>query len=129
MEPIVRGKSDIVDNTRDLLVRQSRPILSHVRLETQLKKNEKADFPLSELYSKNTDSMTNVFRSTRVVTPKGVAPATVVVEQERIAAIGDWGELPGAAILHDLGDLVLLPGLVDSHVHVNEPGRTEWEGF
>ena len=29
----------------------------------------------------------------------------------------------------DLGDLPLLPGLVDSHVHVNEPGRTEWEGF
>jgi len=100
-----------------------------VRLETQLKKNEKADFPLSELYSKNTDSMTNVFRSTRVVTPKGVAPATVVVEQERIAGIGEWGEVPGEAILHDLGDLALLPGLVDSHVHINEPGRTEWEGF
>ena len=36
--------------------------------------------------------------------------------------------LPTAS-LHDYGDLVLLPGLVDSHVHINEPGRTEWEGF
>ena len=73
--------------------------------------------------------MTQVFRSTRVVTPTGVVPATVIVEQERITAIGEWSDVPGSATLHDLGDLVLLPGLVDSHVHINEPGRTEWEGF
>jgi allantoinase len=73
--------------------------------------------------------MTQVFRSTRVVTPTGVAPATVIVEQERITAIADWSTVPGSATLHELGDLVLLPGLVDSHVHINEPGRTDWEGF
>ncbi|XP_055523063.1 allantoinase [Wyeomyia smithii] len=33
------------------------------------------------------------------------------------------------AEVHDFGDLVLMPGLIDSHVHINEPGRTEWEGF
>ncbi len=73
--------------------------------------------------------MTRVFRSTRVVTPGGVVPATVVAEQGRISTIGDWNKLPDGAFVHDFGDLVLLPGLVDSHVHINEPGRTEWEGF
>ncbi|MEA3004924.1 MAG: allantoinase, partial [Acidobacteriaceae bacterium] len=38
-------------------------------------------------------------------------------------------DIPRAAQLYPFGDLVLLPGLVDSHVHINEPGRTEWEGF
>ena len=73
--------------------------------------------------------MTHVFRSNRVVTASGVGPASVKVEGERIAAIGDWSAGPRGSILHDFGDLVLLPGLVDSHVHINEPGRTEWEGF
>jgi len=41
----------------------------------------------------------------------------------------DGGDAPPGAALKDLGDLVVLPGLVDSHVHINEPGRTEWEGF
>ena len=80
-------------------------------------------------YSKNTDSMNRVFRSTRVVTSSGVAPASVMVEQDRIVSIAQWGDAPADAILHDFGQLVLLPGLVDSHVHINEPGRTDWEGF
>jgi allantoinase len=63
-------------------------------------------------------------RSTRVVTPNGIAPATIVIEGERIAAI----ESDGNAEI-DFGELVIMPGIVDSHVHVNEPGRTEWEGF
>ncbi|HKR66791.1 MAG TPA: allantoinase AllB [Thermoanaerobaculia bacterium] len=63
-------------------------------------------------------------RSNRVVTSTGIAPATVTIEGTRIAAI----ESDAIADI-DYGDLVLMPGLVDSHVHVNEPGRTEWEGF
>lgn len=62
--------------------------------------------------------------STRVVLPDGMRPATIVVEGERVAAI----ESHGPADV-DYGELVVMPGLVDSHVHVNEPGRTEWEGF
>jgi len=62
-------------------------------------------------------------RSTRVVLPDGVRAATVHVRDGVIAAIDD----AGAAT--DLGDLVVMPGLVDTHVHVNEPGRTHWEGF
>ncbi len=73
--------------------------------------------------------MAQAFRSTRVLTSKGLGPATLVVEGERIAAVLGWDETPGGAALRELGDAVLLPGLVDSHVHINEPGRTEWEGF
>ena len=73
--------------------------------------------------------MTQVFTSSRVVTPEALRPAAVVVEQGRILAVCAPAEAPRGARTHDFGDLVLLPGLVDSHVHVNEPGRTEWEGF
>lgn len=62
-------------------------------------------------------------RSNRVVTGGQVRPATVRCEDGVVVSVGQ-----GAAD-HDYGDLVMLPGLVDSHVHVNEPGRTEWEGF
>ena len=65
-----------------------------------------------------------VLRSNRVILPTGERPASVHVHDGRIVAIGPHSD-PG----DDLGDLVLLPGLVDTHVHVNEPGRTEWEGF
>ena len=62
--------------------------------------------------------------STRVLTPNGLGPATIVTDGPVIAAIEPYG-----AADHDCGDFVIMPGLVDSHVHVNEPGRTEWEGF
>ncbi len=78
--------------------------------------------------------MAQAFRSTRVLTQQGLAPATVLVEGERIAQVRSWNDVPAAAPLHDFGDRVLLPGLVDSHVHINDPGRTDsegegWEGF
>ncbi|GGO44297.1 allantoinase [Streptomyces daqingensis] len=71
-----------------------------------------------------------VLRSTRVVTPEGTRPASVFVADGRIASVEVHdAELPGGARLVDVGGDVLLPGLVDTHVHVNDPGRTEWEGF
>lgn len=73
--------------------------------------------------------MAHAFRSTRVLTPQGLRPATLLAEHERITGVCGWDEVPAVARLHDFGDYVLLPGLVDSHVHINEPGRTEWEGF
>jgi allantoinase len=65
--------------------------------------------------------------SRRVVTPEGVRPAAVVTRAGRIVELVDPGAAPAGAT--DVGDLVVLPGLVDSHVHINEPGRTHWEGF
>ena len=73
--------------------------------------------------------MAQAFRSTRVLTPQGLAPATLVVEDGRIAEVRGWDDVPAAMRAARLWRLVLLPGLVDSHVHINEPGRTEWEGF
>ncbi|GAA1508941.1 allantoinase AllB [Sphaerisporangium rubeum] len=70
-----------------------------------------------------------VVRSRRVVTPEGERPLAVAVRGGTIAALAPYAEPPEAAEHVDLGDTVLLPGLVDTHVHVNEPGRTEWEGF
>jgi allantoinase len=71
-----------------------------------------------------------VVRARRAVTPDGVRPAAVAVRDGRIAAVAGPGERLDAAVVTELpGQQVLLPGLVDTHVHVNEPGRTEWEGF
>lgn len=62
-------------------------------------------------------------RSRNVVFPDQIRPATVRFEEGVIVEIGEG---PADA---DFGDLAILPGLVDTHVHVNEPGRTGWEGF
>ena len=70
-----------------------------------------------------------VFRSRRVVTAEGLRPATVHVRGEIIEAIADYDALPAGSERIDVGEAVLMPGVVDTHVHVNEPGRTEWEGF
>ncbi|SEG12528.1 allantoinase [Actinacidiphila yanglinensis] len=71
-----------------------------------------------------------VLRSTRVVTPQGERPAAVVFAGGTITAVLPHdAALPPDARYTDLGDDVLLPGLVDTHVHVNDPGRAEWEGF
>ncbi|KOG69072.1 allantoicase [Streptomyces antibioticus] len=71
-----------------------------------------------------------VLRSTRVITPEGTRAATVTVSAGTITAVLPYdAEVPATARLEDVGDHVLLPGLVDTHVHVNDPGRTEWEGF
>jgi allantoinase len=74
-------------------------------------------------------TLTWAFRSTRVVTPEGLRPATVLVKAGRIVAVADWNDVSASAHLRDYGDYVLMPGLVDTHVHINEPGRTHWEGF
>lgn len=70
-----------------------------------------------------------VLRSQRVVTPEGVRPATVHILRGRIQNVSTPDDLPSGWTLVDCRDLVVMPGLVDTHVHINEPGRTEWEGF
>lgn len=70
-----------------------------------------------------------ILRSRNVVTPQGIRPATIHVRGDVIERLGDYDDIPEGAAIDDYGALTLMPGVVDSHVHVNEPGRTEWEGF
>ena len=75
-----------------------------------------------------TGSPYTVFRSRRAVLPEGERPADVVVRDGRVTDVLPYGAAVEGEVT-DLAGLALLPGLVDSHVHVNEPGRTNWEGF
>jgi allantoinase len=68
-------------------------------------------------------------RSNRVVLPDGIRPASLHTKDGRITDVRPWNDVPEGVSLIDAGDLVIMPGLVDAHVHVNEPGRTEWEGY
>src|SRR5439155_1505785 len=68
-----------------------------------------------------------ILRSLNVLTDTETRSAGVHVKNGRIERIGDYDDTGGDVV--DCGELTIMAGLVDSHVHVNEPGRTEWEGF
>ena len=70
-----------------------------------------------------------VVRSRRVVVAGGTRPAAIHIRRGTIIAITDFDEMPPGCPLDDAAEAVVMPGIVDTHVHVNEPGRTEWEGF
>ena len=70
-----------------------------------------------------------IIRGKRLVLADGVRPASVHITDGKIERIGKWDDVFGDAKLTDAGDSVVMPGNVDAHVHVNEPGRTEWEGY
>jgi allantoinase len=70
------------------------------------------------------------FLARRVVTPEGIRPAAILVEGETIQAVVSPDQVPAEGYkIHEFGEAAILPGLVDSHVHINDPGRAEWEGF
>jgi allantoinase len=68
-----------------------------------------------------------VIRARRMITPEGEVPGAVGIRDGTIVAVER--ELDGPVFVDLADDEVLLPGLVDTHVHVNDPGRSEWEGF
>lgn len=70
-----------------------------------------------------------IIRSKRVVTPLIMGPASVHIGGGKIERIGEWDDVPTGIPLVDAENSVVMPGNVDAHVHVNEPGRTEWEGY
>ncbi len=73
--------------------------------------------------------MKQAVRSRHVVTPEGIRPGVVLIEGSKIAAVERFEYPCDHLTVIDAGELYVLPGLVDVHVHINEPGRTEWEGF
>lgn len=66
--------------------------------------------------------------STNVLTEQGLKDVTLIIENGKICEIKE-GKINAGFPIEDLGDLLVMPGIIDSHVHINEPGRTEWEGF
>jgi allantoinase len=74
------------------------------------------------------DTYDLLVRGARLVAPEGVGASDVAIADGIVAAVGP--ELDGtAAEIVDARGLLLLPGVVDAHVHLNDPGRADWEGF
>lgn len=67
--------------------------------------------------------------SERVAFPDDVRPGTIHIRDGRIVSVGSHRDRVASVPVHDVGELVVLPGLVDTHVHINDPGRSDWEGF
>ncbi len=70
-----------------------------------------------------------IVRGQRVITPEGVRAASVHLENGRIVRVGGVDDVATGAEVVEAGDLLVMPGVIDTHVHMNEPGRTDWEGF
>jgi allantoinase len=70
-----------------------------------------------------------IVRGKRVVTPGGERAAVIHICGGVISAIRDFDDVPAGCAVCEAGERVVMPGLVDTHVHINEPGRTDWEGF
>ena len=70
-----------------------------------------------------------IVRGKRVITPQAEQAASIHIHDGVITAIAPYEDIPAGCQLHEAGDSVVMPGLVDTHVHINEPGRTDWEGF
>lgn len=70
-----------------------------------------------------------VIRGQRIVTPEGTVPASIHIESGKIKRVASLNDVPQGCTVVDAGERVVMPGLVDTHVHINEPGRAHWEGF
>ncbi len=72
---------------------------------------------------------TFALKSDRIITPEGMMAGFVIVEDTIIKEV--IKSLEGVAVsrVTDVGDKVIMPGVIDPHVHINEPGREDWEGF
>ena len=74
-------------------------------------------------------SPTLALTSQRVMTSRGERSGAILIRGEKILDVVSIQEIPSHCLVEDMGNDVIMPGLVDTHVHINEPGRTDWEGF
>ncbi len=70
-----------------------------------------------------------VVRGRRIVTPEATGPASIQIQNGVITAVGPAEDFPPGCPVVEAGESVVMPGLADTHVHITEPGRTDWEGF
>ena len=77
----------------------------------------------------STAEMDLIVRGKRVITADGERAAAIHIRQGLIARVAEYGDVPAGCPIYEAGESVVMPGLVDTHVHINEPGRTGWEGF
>jgi len=70
-----------------------------------------------------------IVRGNRVVTPDGERAAAIHIRDGVITSVSGFDEVPRGTQIYEARDFAVMPGLVDTHVHINEPGRTDWEGF
>jgi allantoinase len=75
------------------------------------------------------DAADLVVRGHRVLTPEGERRASIHVRKGMIAKVSAFDDIPNGSSIHEAVDSAVMPGIVDTHVHINEPGRTDWEGF
>jgi allantoinase len=73
--------------------------------------------------------MVQAHRCKAIATPDGMRRGALLTDEDRIVSVCDLEQIPRGAITMDHGNSALLPGLIDTHVHINEPGRGDWEGF
>src|SRR5437660_9153705 len=71
-----------------------------------------------------------VIRGRRVVIENSVTPASIHITRGYISSISIFEDVPsGCELIEAAPESIVMPGLIDTHVHINEPGRTDWEGF
>ena len=68
-------------------------------------------------------------KSSRIVTPEGLIDGIVIIENGKISAITPSIPADFSGEIVEAKNHFVMPGLIDPHVHINEPGRTDWEGF
>ena len=68
-------------------------------------------------------------KSSKIIMHDGIKSGYIGIENGKISSVTDSRPADRSLEIHDYGDWLVMAGIVDTHVHVNEPGRTDWEGF
>lgn len=84
---------------------------------------------VTHMADKSTNEADLIVRGKRIVTPEGERAAAIHIRGGVITRVSGFDDVSPTSLIYEARDLAVMPGLVDTHVHINEPGRTEWEGF